>query len=56
MKGRFMKDVKQCWSDVALAPIPSQECQLERRSGGAYPQRNATSGDQPTIFFTLHFR
>jgi hypothetical protein len=55
MKGRFMKDVKQGWSDVALASILSQECQLEKRSGGAHPQRNAAPGDRPIIFFTLHF-
>jgi hypothetical protein len=34
-----MTDVRQRWSKVAPAPIPSQESQLERRSGGAHPQQ-----------------
>jgi hypothetical protein len=39
MKGGFMRDVGRRWSDVALASIPSQERQLEGRSGGAYPRQ-----------------
>jgi hypothetical protein len=39
MKGGFMRDVRQRWSEVAPAPTPSQESQLERRSGGAHPQQ-----------------
>jgi hypothetical protein len=56
MKGRFMADVKQGWSDVALVPIPSQKCQHERRSRGAHLQMNTAPGDQPTMFLMLHFR
>ena len=34
-----MRDVRRRWSEVAPAPIQSQESQLERRSEGAHPQQ-----------------
>ena len=39
MKGRFMRDLRQCWLDITLAPIPSQKNQTERSGRCAHPRQ-----------------
>ncbi len=60
MKGRFMRDLRQCWLDITPAPIPSQKNQIGRRSSQSiHPQRGSPHGHQPhggfrdqqTVFF-----